>query len=720
MQKTRNLKQTVVTLVLLLFSVFFYGQADNPPSISATGNQAFCAGSPINIVTDFSITDPDDNAIDAFYIQISVGYQRGFDLLRLEGIHPTILTNWDDEQGKLSLFSSTSTVILLSDLEKAVKDVVYLTNATTIVAEKNFSLSIGDANYLPETDHFYQFISDDRITWSDAKIAAENRFYYGRQGYLATLTSEVEADFAGKQASGAGWIGATDAENEGEWKWVTGPEAGTVFWRGTANGTAVAYAKWNSNEPNDLNNNEDYAHITDPSIGIVGSWNDLPNIGGDNLYTPKGYIVEYGAPGDPPLSIVATTRIYIPQIEIITDAIICESGIATISVTASEGEVLWFDDPDAGNLVETGTTFTTPFLTNTTSYYATASVNGCTTLPRTPVTITVNPRPTIANTTDDLICSGSATLTATASDGDVFWYDSMTSTTPIFIGETFQTPVLTSSVTYYVIANRDSCESATRTPIHAILDETIPQFDLLQNKFVLCSNMGTVTLETVNPRANYTYIWKKEKLLISGNSSSISVTSAGNYSVSAISEAGCISDEKTILVTNSEIANITKDDVIITDDSTNNSIQIANPNLGIGDYEFAIDDEFGVYVDKGFFQNLSPGIHTLFVRDQLGCGISSFRFSILAYPKFFSPNGDGQNDFWTIKGFDTAFYTISNINIYNRFGKLIYTIENNSVGWNGNYQGKKLPSNTYWFRAYLTDINGFLIEKTGNFSLLRE
>lgn len=720
MQKTLVFKNTLFTLILVIFSLSINSQTDVAPSVSATGRQSYCSGEAVNIVTDFNITDPDDTTINAFFIQISEGYQRGFDVLTLSVSQQNVLSSWNQEEGKLSLFSSFSGgEMLLTDLVNAVKDVVFTTSATNIIPEKTFSLTIGDANYLPATEHFYEFISDDRITWSDAKIAAENRFYFGRQGYLATLTSQEEADFAGKQASSTGWIGGSDEETEGVWKWVTGPEAGTIFWNGTANGSSPNFAFWNNNEPNDAGGNEDYAHITDPAIGIPGAWNDLPNIGGSGLYLPRGYIVEYGTPSDPPLNIVATTSIYIPQILSTTTETLCESGIATISATASEGNLLWFDVPEGGVPVENGSNFTTPFLTSTTVYYVTASVNSCTTLPRTPVTITVNPRPTITNTTDDLICSGNATLSATASDGDVFWYDSLTSTAPIFIGQDFVTPNLNSSTTYYVSANRDNCESATRTPVNAVLDETIPEFDLVQNEYVLCNDVGFVVLETTNAKANYTYVWRKDNTVITGSLPTISITSDGNYSVSAISEAGCISNEQFIVVRNSEIASITKDDVIITDDSNNNSIQVANPNLGIGVYEFAIDDEFGTYSDVGFFENLSPGIHTLYVRDQLGCGIQQFVFSILAYPKFFTPNEDGQNDLWNINGFDKNFYSISDISIYDRYGNFLYKIDENSSGWDGRSQGKQLPSNDYWFRAILTDVNGFSIEKIGNFSLIR-
>ena len=73
---------------------------------------------------------------------------------------------------------------------------------------------------------------------------------------------------------------------------------------------------------------------------------------------------------------------------------------------------------------------------------------------------------------------------------------------------------------------------------------------------------------------------------------------------------------------------------------------------GIGDYEFALDDIAGPYQNSNAFMNLSSGAHDVFIRDKNGCGIS--RGLIEAelnkgdFPKFFTPNGDGINDFWHI------------------------------------------------------------------------
>jgi gliding motility-associated-like protein len=708
----------------LFFITFFYGQTDSAPEISAEGEQVFCVGNSVNVVTDFTISDTDDTGIKLFFIQISSGYQNGFDTLELVSPPSNISQDWDANRGKLILSATVAgTEILFADLENAVKKVVFKTTATDVEVKKTFSLTIDDANYLPLTDHFYEFISNESITWTDAKIAAENRMYFGRNGYLATLTSQEEADFAGKQASGPGWIGGSDEETEGVWKWVTGPEAATSmanFWNGDVNGSTPNYANWNNNEPNNAGGNEDYAHITDPSIGKRGAWNDLPNGGGTGAYIPKGYIVEYGVPGDPQLNIVATTSIYIPQITSITEATICESGAAIISANSDEGEIIWFDALTGGNELKRGNNFTTPDLNITTTYYVLTSVDGCLNTSRTPVVVNVITRPIITDSTNALICLGVATLSASASTGDVNWYTSETSTTIIFTGNSYQTPSLTSTTSYYVEASNVNCKSSLRTAVIAEVDATIPEFELEKDTYVLCNYIGTVTLKTIPFRNDYTYSWTKDNVVILENSSEINATEFGNYTVKAISKAGCESLEQIIIVKSSEIASITKEDILIVDNSDNNSIDVTIANLGIGVYEFSLDDELGVYKDIGFFENISTGMHTLFVRDKGGCGLASYEFSILVYPKFFTPNGDGTNDVWKIDGFNKNFYTIANIYIYNRFGTLLFIIDQQNEGWNGTYQGKILPSSSYWFKTILTDINGVSIEKIGSFSLLRK
>lgn len=169
----------------------------------------------------------------------------------------------------------------------------------------------------------------------------------------------------------------------------------------------------------------------------------------------------------------------------------------------------------------------------------------------------------------------------------------------------------------------------------------------------------------------------------------------------------------------SNIPVIYSENVLIKDDSDNNTILINPYELGIGNYEYSLDDYYGTYQDEPYFENVSAGFHTVFVFDKNGCGFDQLEVSILGFPKFFTPNNDGTNDTWRIPGANTDFYPTSNIYIFDRFGKLITIINPNSEGWDGTFNGKLLPSSDYWFSVELIDKQGNTRLKKGHFSLIR-
>jgi len=76
------------------------------------------------------------------------------------------------------------------------------------------------------------------VLWEDARVAASSRDFMGLQGYLATITDAPRTNSSSILLTRLPfrmglWLGGSDADTEGKWTWVTGPEAGTVFSQGT-------------------------------------------------------------------------------------------------------------------------------------------------------------------------------------------------------------------------------------------------------------------------------------------------------------------------------------------------------------------------------------------------------------------------------------------------------------------------------------------------------
>ena len=167
----------------------------------------------------------------------------------------------------------------------------------------------------------------------------------------------------------------------------------------------------------------------------------------------------------------------------------------------------------------------------------------------------------------------------------------------------------------------------------------------------------------------------------------------------------------------------------ITDNLDNPEANILNINIaGIGDYEYALNSTALADFTKGTenlsftFNDVKPGLNTVYIRDINGCGTTaSQQLSFLFFQRHFTPNNDGVYDTWKILGSNTSFYRATRVEIFDRYGKVVALLTDaNSNGWNGTYNGEKLPSNDYWFNAVLEDINGNIRKETGHFSLLRK
>jgi gliding motility-associated-like protein len=114
--------------------------------------------------------------------------------------------------------------------------------------------------------------------------------------------------------------------------------------------------------------------------------------------------------------------------------------------------------------------------------------------------------------------------------------------------------------------------------------------------------------------------------------------------------------------------------------------------------------------------------HTVSVKDSYGCrATASVTVTIMCdtlnIPTGYSPNGDGTNDNFVIKGIDE--YPGNSLFIYNRWGNLVFKTENYDNKWNGRSNvkgamfGEELPNGTYYYILDLNKgekpLNGFVV-----------
>lgn len=213
------------------------------------------------------------------------------------------------------------------------------------------------------------------------------------------------------------------------------------------------------------------------------------------------------------------------------------------------------------------------------------------------------------------------------------------------------------------------------------------------------------------PSSTFNYNWTKEGVNIpTATNSILDVNEEGIFTVNVSTNKGCFRN-RTIKVTASDLATI--ESIKIIDLSINNSITINTS--GRGSYEYSLNLPSGPFGNITKFENVDAGIHTIYVNDKNGCGIVSKQISVIGIPEFFTPNSDGYNDYWNIKGVNGNFNSKSIIYIFDRYGKLLKQVLPSNQGWDGTLNGFPLPADDYWFSVKLEDGR----EAKGHFSLKR-
>ncbi|WP_422079457.1 T9SS type B sorting domain-containing protein [Ulvibacterium sp.] len=240
--------------------------------------------------------------------------------------------------------------------------------------------------------------------------------------------------------------------------------------------------------------------------------------------------------------------------------------------------------------------------------------------------------------------------------------------------------------------NNPDCYSETSFDLIVIQPPIID----LQETYYLCDLEPSRVL-TAAPDAD-SWTWVADDGTLLSNSSEVNLSKEGAYTLFIGSVQNGINCESSVSFRLVRTAPAIIQQVDTGEDFSNdNHIMILAS--GDGDLEYSIDGE--QYQDNNIFHGLPGGIYTVYARDRDGCGQDSREVVLLNYPRFFSPNNDGANDYWQIEALRD--FPDAVIHIHDRYGKLLGRIRPEDIGWDGTFKGNPLPSSDYWFTLNLGD-----------------
>ncbi|PHS04433.1 MAG: hypothetical protein COA88_13540, partial [Kordia sp.] len=271
------------------------------------------------------------------------------------------------------------------------------------------------------------------------------------------------------------------------------------------------------------------------------------------------------------------------------------------------------------------------------------------------------------------------------------------------------------------------CTTVVQFDIHV----PVPQVTVTASKDVICVDVNGVPLTntalpvltaTVGPEeaVSYDYQWMLNGVVLPGaTAQEYTVTEPGDYTVtvSGPMDFDCInySAIQTITVSGSPDAYNASVTTLAFADSHQ---VVATATSSIPGIVFWYSLDGGEPTTNGTFNDVSPGIHIVTITDGQGCWSNPQEVMIVDYPHFFTPNGDGVNDTWAI--IQQEGIPISQIYIFDRFGKLLKQLDPDSAGWDGTYNGSQMPATDYWFKIlYIEGANNTQKEFKAHFSIKR-
>lgn len=266
-------------------------------------------------------------------------------------------------------------------------------------------------------------------------------------------------------------------------------------------------------------------------------------------------------------------------------------------------------------------------------------------------------------------------------------------------GSTQSITVTPTVSTIYTINVTDVCGKQATDDVEVLVEQPTPLTLTASNDTVICQN--TTAILVANPQGGNGQVvleWSTGQ-----QNSSIAVTPVATTTYSVTATDACNQTLTEDVVVTVEPNNALFDYFFI----TNNNVTFNNQSIG---YDALVAWDFGDSTVSNTFAPThtygAPGTYvvSLVVENSAGC-LDTFRLSLNVRPEFnlyipnaFSPNQDGINESFNAQG---QGFDVYKMNIYNRWGQLIFTTNSLTKGWYGTYKdnGQIVPNDMYVYEV---------------------
>lgn len=335
------------------------------------------------------------------------------------------------------------------------------------------------------------------------------------------------------------------------------------------------------------------------------------------------YVTQSSACGESPRAAIVVNVVSAPSAPTAKDTVVYCSGVTALPLTASGSATLfWYNSASGGTSATTAPTPSTA-LAGITKYYVSQGTSGCESS-RVPITVIVNPTPSLPSVSDIRYCLGASAMPLSATGTNLKWYTVAAGGTASASAPTPSTAV-DGSVIYFVSqTNSFTCESG-RASIN-VSTNTKPKVSITAitaPKFFVCKG-SKLTLETIVAPYGINYQWQFSGTNILGaTADTFNATDAGSYRV-IVSNAPNCNDTASVLVDID--SSFTKTSINPTNINICDGVNIklfSTSSLGVGyKYQWLKDGALLADTNNSIVVNLK-GVYELKVTNPLGCVVTS-------------------------------------------------------------------------------------------------